>query len=266
MTRANDGAKIIGILAGVKRATDDLAPNIWPRMTTGQVAMRALVQGLGSYAFVELLNEVHSPVLRAAIAAGLAHAGQKGAEAPDASAAQRLFCDALLCAALPVAAIGVVEAAITAIRDLHAERAFGHSPRVFVSHSWSESQDFFNLKARLQAQLTYFDHSVHVGKGSADLSDDQLEARLRQHMRGVHVLLVLAHPRAVRSVWVRREIEMAVSLGKPIVAVRPRGQRNASLHPVLRDTSVEQVGWDAPAVARRISKWSDITRMVRGDD
>jgi hypothetical protein len=133
---------------------------------------------------------------------------------------------------------------------------------VFVSHSWAESADFYILRQRLRAEIRYLDHSVHVGKRFPTLSDEELDAKLRLQMRGVHVLLLLAHPRALCSRWVRREIEIAQSFDKPIIAVRPHRERNEPLNPLLRAAAVEQVGWNAPAIARRISGWADLARMV----
>lgn len=265
MSDTKDLALALAFLAGMKRVVEDTSAENEPIRTGSSPLVRALLQSAGTYMIVEALYEIESPAVRSVVAAGLAYAGHTAATGAAGSEMQRLLGDTLRCAAGSAAILGAVEAAVAAIQSLQVERPFGDYPRVFVSHSWAESEDFFALKQRLLAELTYLDHSVHVGKALVGLSDDELEAKLRLHMRGTHVLLVLAHPSATRSPWVQREVEIAHEFGKPIIAVRPRGHRHRPLHPLLRAASIDQVGWDAPAIAKRIRSWSELVKMADDD-
>ena len=129
---------------------------------------------------------------------------------------------------------------------------------LFISHSWSYSQQYSNLDSLLSARpyFAYRNYSVPQNDPIHYASNDyQLRQAILNQMRPCHVIVILAGVYATYSKWINIEIDLAQSgfnTGKPILAVKPRGNTNVSS--VVQAAADEIVGWNTESVVAAIRR------------
>ena len=123
---------------------------------------------------------------------------------------------------------------------------------LFISHSWSYSNQYNNLVDLLN-QRPYFsyrnysipiDDPVHTSGSSAELYD-----AIRKHIRPTQIVVILAGVYSSYSDWIDKEIEIAQSeflSPKPILAVEPWGAQRTSLRVKLAADKI--VRWNTESV------------------
>lgn len=111
-------------------------------------------------------------------------------------------------------------------------------PQLFISHSWTESADYYHLLRELEAMRYEFVNisipmvkRLHVGNQSdqldrrstrKELTDDQrLKAVLREHINASDVVIVLGKEYMSKGRWIKYELETARALSKPIIIYTP---------------------------------------------
>ena len=126
-----------------------------------------------------------------------------------------------------------------------------YNPRLFVSHSW-KYDDYENLVSLLGGR-TYFEFQESSVPSSDPLSGTNREVwnGIENKIRWCQVVLLTAGVHATYSGSIRREIEFAHSLGKPIIAVVPFGAERVSS---LAGYATEVVGWRADSIVAAIRK------------
>ncbi len=129
---------------------------------------------------------------------------------------------------------------------------------LFISHSWSYSQQYSNLESLLDARgyFAYRNYSVPQNDPVHNANnDDQLRQAILNQMRPCHVIVILAGVYATYSKWINIEIDLAksgFSTEKPILAVKPWGNTNVSS--VVQDAADEIVGWNTESVVAAIRR------------
>lgn len=127
---------------------------------------------------------------------------------------------------------------------------------LFISHSWAYSDAYDRLVALLNGR-TYFhfkDYSVPRDDPIHNAGSDRaLRSAIRQQMNPCGVVLILAGVYATYSRWIDEEIALAQNgfrVPKPIVAIRPRGNRRLS-QPV-RQAADRIVAWNKDSIVSAI--------------
>lgn len=148
-----------------------------------------------------------------------------------------------------------IEAGLELFGLLNAELPPGPARRVFISHSWRrDTRDYAVLVARMRENgYSLYDHSIPAWKALDTETDPELDVRLSEKIRRVSVVVVLASPGVERRRWVRREVELADEHSRRVVVVRPHGLATHPLPAFLRDSRYAVVGFNAPAVIRRVA-------------
>ena len=77
-----------------------------------------------------------------------------------------------------------------------------------------------------------------------------LKRALANRIRASEIVLAFAGKYSTYSHWIEFEVETAFALGRPIVAVRPRGQKQLSS--VVMDRCAMEVGWNGSSVREAI--------------
>ncbi|RZO61681.1 MAG: hypothetical protein EVA89_11045 [Sandaracinaceae bacterium] len=96
----------------------------------------------------------------------------------------------------------------------------GMRPRLFVSHSFADSDEYLQLTESLRDEgLDFFDHSVPVDQQFRTSSARVLQQRLQGQIRGTSALVYLAGPGVELRPCVRDEVSMAIDAEKPIIVV-----------------------------------------------
>ena len=126
--------------------------------------------------------------------------------------------------------------------------------RLFISHAWDYNNQYNNLVNLLQgkALFTFYNHSVPKHDPLDAKTTKQLEERLRNQIKGCHVVLVIAGVYPSYREWIQKEIEIAAEYGKPIIGVKPLGQQNISA--MVQLYSKEIVAWNSDAIVNAIRR------------
>lgn len=128
---------------------------------------------------------------------------------------------------------------------------------LFISHSWSYSDQYSNL-VNLLDQASYFDYQnrsipkddpVHSG------TDKELSEAIKNHMMSCGIVLVLAGVYASYSKWIDKEIKIAKSAfssPKPILAIEPWDSDRTSQ--MVKDNADKIVGWNTNSIVSAIKE------------
>lgn len=125
--------------------------------------------------------------------------------------------------------------------------------RVFISHSWTYSDAYEKLVALLKKHplFKWSNHSVPKDDPVHNAPTiSKLEAAILDQMRGVNCVVILAGVYSSYSKWIDREIKIAKSLGKPIVAIEPWASERTSL--LVKDNANIVVGWNSNSIVGAI--------------
>lgn len=124
--------------------------------------------------------------------------------------------------------------------------------RIFISHSWTYSDQYDRLVHILNNNGFYFyNHSVPKDDPvHTNGTQKQLREAITNHIRGAHCVLILAGVYSSYSKWINEEVRIARDMGKPIIAIEPWGSERTSV--VVKNAANRIVGWNGPAIIRAI--------------
>ena len=127
---------------------------------------------------------------------------------------------------------------------------------LFISHSWAYSNSYGNL-INLMRERPYFrfkDYSVPRNDPiHTNGTDKQLYQAILRQLQPCSVILIMAGVYASYSKWIKKEIKIAKEEffpGKPIVAIRPRG--NERISTFVQNNADQIVGWNTKSVVSAI--------------
>jgi len=86
------------------------------------------------------------------------------------------------------------------------------------------------------------------------MSKIELQEEIRQQIRPVNCFLALAGVYISYSDGIQFELDFAVSLGKPIIGIKPWENDNVSK--AVSDVAKEVVGWNTDSIIEAIRKYS----------
>lgn len=127
--------------------------------------------------------------------------------------------------------------------------------RLFISHSWAYSDAYDKVVNMIKNQgIEFYDHSVpRHDPIHTNGTDKQLRDAIEAKMKGTSCILILAGVYASYSKWIQKEIAIARSQGKTIIAIEPWGSEKTSK--TVKDNADEIVKWQASSIANAIKKW-----------
>lgn len=124
---------------------------------------------------------------------------------------------------------------------------------LFISHSWTYSNQYNGLVSLLN-QNPYFDYrNYSVPKDDPihnAANDSQLKEAIRRQMQPASCIIILAGVYSTYSKWINIEIDLAIEMGKKIIAVAPWGAERVSS--VVRNAADEIVRWNSQSVISAI--------------
>jgi len=126
----------------------------------------------------------------------------------------------------------------------------GCAPRVFVSHSWKNDRDYWNLIEKFERNdFNFYNHSIDVDKPLDVNTSREIEEGIRRKMKGCSKVLVLAGSYSKRY-WIKKEVEIANKLNKEVIAVRPWGQNWVPKY--LESKADRVVGFNSRAIMENL--------------
>ena len=128
---------------------------------------------------------------------------------------------------------------------------------IFISHSWTYG-DAYDKLSEMLSKAPYFyykDYSIPKDDPIHNAPTDwQLENAIDGKMRPCSAILIMAGKYATFSKWIKKEIKIANSLNKPIIAIAPWGADQVS-QPV-KDNAITIVGWNSSSIVQAIKEHS----------
>ena len=126
--------------------------------------------------------------------------------------------------------------------------------RLFISHSWSYDQSYQRVIELITDQgLKFYDHSVPKNDPiHTNGTDKQLYDAIESKMKGTSCILILAGVYATYSKWINKEIEIAQSYGKSIIAIEPWAAERTSK--VVKDAAHKIVKWQGKSIVDAIKE------------
>ena len=131
---------------------------------------------------------------------------------------------------------------------------------LFISHSWKYPNAYDGLVSLLDKDywFSYKNYSVPRDEPLTIYNkmhyESELRNKIRNQMRTCHVVLILAGVYASYSDSINMEIEIANELGKPIIAIQPRGAEKTSQ--IVKSNSDVIVGWNSSSIIDAIKRYS----------
>lgn len=126
---------------------------------------------------------------------------------------------------------------------------------LFISHSWSYSNQYDSLIRLLDAKQGFEYHNYSIPKDDPIHNAPyqyQLKEAIRRQMQPASCVLILAGVYSSYSKWINVEIELAQEMGKKIIAVEPWGSTRTST--VVKSASDYIVGWNTDSIVNAIKK------------
>lgn len=128
---------------------------------------------------------------------------------------------------------------------------------LFISHSWTYRDSYERLVKLLESKPNFHyknfsvpkDDPVHNAK-----NEEQLCKAIKNQMKPVSCVLVLAGVYSTYSKWINIEIEMAQDMGKKIIAIEPRGSIKTSS--VVKNAADVIVKWNSDSIVKAIRGYS----------
>ena len=144
-------------------------------------------------------------------------------------------------------------------RILESYKMSTYNINVFISHSWNYSDAYDTLAEWIfdenwssgQASINFRNYSVPKDDPIHDADNaTQLKDAIYRRIALSHVIVIPTGMYASYSKWIKKEIDGAISKGKPILAVNPWGQERASS--VVIDNADLVAGWNKNSVGQSI--------------
>lgn len=131
---------------------------------------------------------------------------------------------------------------------------------LFVSHAWRYHDDYDRLVELLKKapNLSWRNYSVPRHDPAIDPNSEvdfeKLKSALREQIKPVSCVLILAGMYAAHSRWIDVEIGLADEYSKPMVGVRPWGQERVPQ--AVQDHVKELVGWSTDSIVEAVRNWA----------
>lgn len=124
--------------------------------------------------------------------------------------------------------------------------------RLFISHAWTYNAEYYRLLSMLGSAPNFKFHNYSVPEHDPlnTKTDAQLRKALHNQIKPVHCVLILAGMYVNHRKWIQEEINIAKGYKKPIVGIRPRGQKRTPKE--VQDAAVVMVSWNTNSIVRAI--------------
>lgn len=128
--------------------------------------------------------------------------------------------------------------------------------RIFISHSWSYSDQYNKILSFLKEEIgLFYNHSVPQDDPiHTNGTDWDLQNAIEAKVKGCSCVIILAGVYATYSKWIKKEIAMAKKYNKPIIAVECWGAERTSS--VVKESATTIVGWNTKSICNAVRKYS----------
>ena len=123
---------------------------------------------------------------------------------------------------------------------------------LFISHSWKYSDQYERLVRLLDnSSLNYKNYSVPFNDPINYAENDrQLKDAINNQMKPASCVLVLAGVYSTYAKWINIELDLALKMNKPIIAIELWGAERTST--VVKDVADYIVKWNTDSIVNAI--------------
>ena len=124
---------------------------------------------------------------------------------------------------------------------------------LFISHSWTYNNTYEDLTKLLNnaSYFSYKNYSVPKDDPIHNANNDrELYNAIEEQIRHASVVLILAGVYSSYSKWLDKEIEIAQTLNKPILAIEPWGSEKTSAK--VKNSADRIVRWNTDSIVSAI--------------
>jgi MTH538 TIR-like domain (DUF1863) len=122
--------------------------------------------------------------------------------------------------------------------------------RLFVSHAWDYNREYYDLINRFNDHPNFDYRNYSVPEHDPLDTTTQLAQKLLNQMNLVQVVIILAGMYVAHSDWIQYEIDQAVRLRKPIIAIKPWGQERVPI--AIQNAATVIHGWNISPIVQSI--------------
>jgi len=127
---------------------------------------------------------------------------------------------------------------------------------LFISHSWEYGDAYDKLVGFLDeaSYFNYKNYSIPKDDPVHSSTDKELIKAIENKIKPCSVVAILAGVYATYSKWINKEIDIAVAMNKPIIAIQPWGAEKTSK--IVKDNADEIVAWQSSSIVKAIKNHS----------
>jgi hypothetical protein len=127
-----------------------------------------------------------------------------------------------------------------------------HNYRLFISHAWRDSVRYNRAVTFLNdaPNFSWSNYSVPESQAFERMSIADLKEELRGQIRPVQCGVILAGMYIAHSDWIQFEIDLANSLGKPILGIVPWGAERTPM--AVRSVAKKMANWNSASIVTGI--------------
>lgn len=126
--------------------------------------------------------------------------------------------------------------------------------RLFISHAWKYDDDYYRLCDLLNNKSYFSWINYSVPQHDPIETKDGLKEKLKNQIRPVNAVIVIAGMYANHSDWIEFEVEFSKLINKPIIVVKPWGQERVPTY--LQNNATVIVSWNTDSIVDAIRKYS----------
>lgn len=127
---------------------------------------------------------------------------------------------------------------------------------ILISHSWDYNNHYETISGWLN-DTPYFlwtDYSVPITRPLTVSGVNELKQKIRNRISLCSCVIILSGMYVAYSDWIDFEIDTAVSMGKPIVGVKPWGQERIPTK--VQDNADIMIGWNSASVVDAVRRYA----------
>ena len=131
---------------------------------------------------------------------------------------------------------------------------------IFISHAWKYGNDYNRLIHLLDSApyFSYYNYSaprekpLHNLNSTAVTTKTQIKAAIDRKIISCNCVLVISGMYSAYREWMQYEIDAAILMNKPIIAIRPWGSQVMPAE--VSSVATEIVGWNTDSIVSAIRK------------
>lgn len=118
-------------------------------------------------------------------------------------------------------------------------------PKIFISHCWDYRNHYYTVEKWIDDNMNWQNMSIPVHDPKDTSTDRELEEKINNNIRNSSLFIILSGMYASQPnrKWIAKELDIAKWYGKPIIAVKPRGNERMPLE--VQNVANVVVNWNS---------------------